>query len=214
MIKGAKMNDFIEIPVNKRSISQRSIIFGIATNDANYITKQTINGKKITCPFYRKWMNMLSRCYCDKYQAKQGTYIGCAVAIEWHSFSVFKSWMEEQDWEGKHLDKDILIEGNKVYSPENCVFVTRAINNLLNDNKSRRGAYPLGVCFNARANKFQAEIRINGKAKYLGCFSSPEKAGEAYLKSKAALIRKVAEEQAPRLKNGLLRHAESLHSLV
>jgi len=39
--------------------------------------------------------------------------------------------MERQDWEGKHLDKDILIPGNKIYSPDRCIFVSSLINLLI-----------------------------------------------------------------------------------
>ena len=41
----------------------------------------------------------------------------------------------------------------------------------------------VGVCWNKNANKWQSEIRINGKAKYLGLFNSEVEASEAYLKA-------------------------------
>lgn len=41
----------------------------------------------------------------------------------------------DENWkphmEGWHLDKDILLKGNKVYSPETCAFVPAKINSLL-----------------------------------------------------------------------------------
>jgi len=79
---------------------------------------------------YSTWMNMISRCYTAKYQVKQPTYIGCSVAVEWHDFQNFAEWFEINYVEGYHLDKDCKIEGNKIYSPENCLFVSRKENNI------------------------------------------------------------------------------------
>ena len=40
-----------------------------------------------------------------------------------------------------------------------------------------------GVWFDKRTGKFQAQIRINGKKKYLGLFLTPEEAHRAYAKA-------------------------------
>ena len=50
--------------------------------------------------------------------------------------------MEQQDYDGKHLDKDLLVCNNKVYSPETCVFVPREINQFLTKSNNSRGKYP------------------------------------------------------------------------
>ncbi len=84
--------------------------------------KTTIDGKDTK--IYKTWRHMLERCYDKKYQAKRPTYIGCSVCAEWHNFQIFAEWMSEQDYEGKQLDKDIKVKGNKVYSPDTCTFVT------------------------------------------------------------------------------------------
>ena len=79
---------------------------------------------------YVAWQNMLQRCYDPKYHVKRPTYIGCSVCAEWHNFQNFAKWMSKQNCEGKQLDKDIKVEGNKVYSPETCMFVTPAENTV------------------------------------------------------------------------------------
>ena len=56
---------------------------------------------------------------------------------------MFKDWMENQDWEGNQLDKDLLFEGNKVYGPKTCVFVTRMVNNFTLDSGAARENYRL-----------------------------------------------------------------------
>lgn len=117
-------NQFVEIPSNNQSLANRKPVYGHGVNDADYVTCSTVNGKRVMCPIYRSWTNMLERCYGEKYQERRPTYIGCTVCNEWLTFSVFKSWMVTQDWTGKELDKDIRIKGNKTYSPETCCFVT------------------------------------------------------------------------------------------
>ena len=53
--------------------------------------------------------------------------------------------MEQEDWEDKELDKDLLIYQNKIYSPETCVLVPTYINSFMTKRQNARGLYPLGV---------------------------------------------------------------------
>ena len=109
------------------------LVCGVGINDADYVVKKFetigyVDGKRKrklvwTCPYHRAWESMLKRCYSAKYQERQPTYKGCTVSDDWLTFSNFRAWMIAQDWEGKHLDKDLLFEGNKIYSTETCVFV-------------------------------------------------------------------------------------------
>ena len=79
---------------------------------------------------YKTWKNMLGRCYSAKCQVKQPTYIGCTVAPIWHNFQNFAQWFDENYIEGYDLDKDIKVEGNKIYSPDKCKFVSHKENNI------------------------------------------------------------------------------------
>ena len=185
----------------------KKLVCGKGINDADYSIYTYINGKRIECPYYSKWSNMLKRCYSPEYQESNPTYKGCTVAEEWHSFMNFRVWMESQAWKGLHLDKDMLIPGNKIYSPAACMFISRAINNLLNDSEAAREIHPQGVVFRKDKKKFQAAIRKNGKAVFLGYHSTPEQAESAYIKAKVSHIRSVAEEQIDRLAEALRRHA-------
>ena len=205
------MIDFVEVKANARSIWLRGSVFGIGTNDADYQTQSKNNGKKTTCPYYRKWVGMLERCYSVKYQARRPTYIGATVAEEWLLFSTFKQWMETQDWEGLELDKDILVAGNKHYSPSTCCFVPRELNQLLNDRGASRGALPRGVYLNS--GKCRAQCSYKGKIKHLGYHSTPKAASLAYRKYKHAIVRKIASEQSdPRIMRGLVIHADLILS--
>jgi len=71
---------------------------------------------------------MLQRCYATP--ARQPTYEDCYVCDEWAYLSNFSWWMKGQDWEGKHLDKDLLGDTYE-YSPTKCCFISPRLNMLI-----------------------------------------------------------------------------------
>lgn len=192
------------IPLTQRAKSGKGLVYGVGINDADYQVKPKINGKRYYCPFYERWCGMIRRCYDSKSLSKKPSYMGCSVCESWLLFSNFKGWMIKQDWKGKQLDKDLVITGNKVYSPEACLFVTGEINKLLTDSGATRGIYPLGV--SALGVKFQASCN-NGKGKidYLGLFSTQEQASKAYLEYKEKLLINISINQEQPLKGYLVR---------
>lgn len=189
----------------------RKLVYDVGINDADYQVHPSVSGKQVMCPFYSSWKSMLARCYSEKYQERWPTYIGCSVCKDWLTFSNFKAWMEQQDWQGNQLDKDLLSSGNNQYSPESCVFISGSLNRLLLDSGAKRGAYPVGVYWNKARNKFRAKIKVNGKTKHLGCFTTPQAAHAAWQRAKQDLIYNVAVEQVDeRLKAALLLRCDKL----
>lgn len=175
-------------------------VFGIGINDADYVITRIVGGKQIHCSFYQRWHSMIERCYSAKRHSKQPTYAGCKVVDGWHSFMAFKSWMELQDWKGKQLDKD-LIGDSKLYSPENCVFVSHALNSLFCDSRAIRGDCPIGVDFDKQRGKYRASINASGKHKHLGYFTSADDAHSAWLKAKIEIANNfLANETNPRVR--------------
>jgi len=80
---------------------------------------------------YIKWQNMIQRCYDENVHKKyKPKYKDKTVCDEWLNFANFKIWYDEHDIGDEHidLDKDILVRGNKEYSPETCVLVKHYIN--------------------------------------------------------------------------------------
>ena len=197
---------FPVIPVNNRSLKNRKLVEGVGVNDADYQTQPTVNGKRIICPFYRKWHAMLIRCYSKKHLKSQPSYVGCSVCKEWLTFSTFKKWMVDQEWEGKHLDKDILNKGNKIYSPNGCIFVSNDINSLIVDSGKRRGKHPKGVHYQKAIGKFQVCCKIRGKSTHVGYYSNAIDASEAYIEFKREHIAKIALTQKEPLKSALLTY--------
>jgi len=199
------------IDANKNSISHRKIMFGVGINDAPYQTRPTVNGKQVTCYYYRIWTGLLQRCYSLNFQKSHPTYTGCSVTAEWHSFMNFRKWMKAQDWEGKHLDKDIQYPGNKMYGPKTCLFISRKINNLFIKSETFRGDCPPGVHLDKVRNLFIASINLFGKRKTIGRYSSKKAASAAYRKAKRSHVLRIACcESDIRVKQGLYRHSELL----
>ena len=170
------------------------LVFGVGINDADYNIERRVGKKRVWwCPYHTRWINMLKRCYYKKYLESRPTYKGCSVCEGWLLFSTFKKWMEQQDWEDRALDKDFLIGGNKIYSPDTCVFIPLEINNFITTRAAKRGEYPLGVYYrkknkdmvNERSKPYMSRVgNQGGKADYLGVFETPEEAHQAYLKVK------------------------------
>lgn len=182
-------------------------IFGIGINDSRYEKRKKVNGEYVLCPYYRIWVGMFKRCYSKNFQEKYPTYIGCTVCDGWVYFSAFKDWMMKQDYKGKHLDKDLMIQGNKVYSPSTCLFVSQKINNLLKPNNSIRGRYKLGVSFSVSAKRLQADCKNgNGSPVHLGYFYNEDDAHLAYCNYKYELIASIAATQEDPLRTALLNY--------
>lgn len=178
--------------------SKNKLLFGVGVNDANYSIRKGPRGNNIVCRFYVRWADMIKRCYSTKHQAKRPTYIGCTVCHEWLTFSKFKTWMEKQDWEGKELDKDILVKGNKVYSPETCAFISKDLNKFTSERCASRGNHPLGVWFHAQNKNYVAECRnpFTKKRGHIGCFDCPHEAHQAWRKRKHELACQLADLQS------------------
>ena len=202
------MNNFPIIPVTKSAKASRRLIFGVGINDADYFTQTKLNGKTVVCPFYMRWKSMITRCYSPNYHKQFPTYVGCEVCSEWLTFSVFKSWMQDQEWEGNQLDKDLIIPGNKIYSPEACVFISAKLNYLFLDCGSARGKYKQGVYFNKTRKMYVALCCVDGKQLTVGSFESEKDAGKAYNKFKKKHVENIALSQ----NNAKLRRALLLMS--
>jgi hypothetical protein len=185
-------------------------VFGWGVNDADYVVCAKLpNNRRSFCPYYSAWVKMLERVFNTKSHARRPTYIGASVCDEWKYFMNFRAWMMAQDWRNKQLDKDIIVPGNKHYSPETCAFVDDRINSLLLDSAAVRGKYPIGVCYHKIKKKYRASMNVNGNQRHLGYFDTPEEASLVYRKEKSRHVRHIALTQVddPRVRTGLLKHA-------
>ena len=148
---------------------------------------------------------MLRRCYNNNQRDrnKRPKYDGCTVCEEWHNFQNFAEWYEENYYEIKEekmcLDKDILVKGNKIYSPQTCVFVPNRINVLFTKSDKIRGDFPIGVTYHKRDKVFESKMCYMDKNKikhscYLGRYNTSEEAFQSYKQAKENYIKQVADE--------------------
>ena len=175
--------------------------------------KTSIGGKQTA--EYDVWRGILQRIYDDKSLRKFPTYKGCSICWEWHSFQNFAEWYNNNYYEipgeKMHIDKDILIKRNKIYSPNTCIFVPERINYLFVKTDHKRGKYPIGVSFDKTNNKFIVQLKNEQCEKiFMGRFSTEKEAFNAYKNRKEKVIKNVAnrhKNQIPKkLYNAILNY--------
>ena len=192
---------------------KKNLIYGVGINDVDTI--RDVNGNVFKS--YVKWNEMLRRCYSLSFRLKNTSYTGCSVCAEWLTFSNFKQWFDKNYIKGYQLDKDILVKGNKVYSPDTCCFVPQEINNILTKNNKHRGNFPIGVSKYTNKNGFVASLRIKSKTVYLGYYKTPKEAFAVYKKSKETYIKELANEYKEKrlisdiVYNALMRYEVSIN---
>ena len=167
-------------------------VHGVGIAGAKYPI--TVNGVKTK--EYMLWCSMLERCYNATYQKQRPTYEGCEVSDNFKSYEYFYEWCNKQigfDNEDWHLDKDLLIKGNKVYSESTCVFIPREVNTLLTKSTASRGEHLIGVFWNKTNKAFRARVNKNkGKQEHLGYFNTEIEAFKAYKEAKESFIKEQA----------------------
>ena len=169
-------------------------VYGVGILGTKYPSR--VNG--VITKEYELWRNMLERCYSSNSKKKNPTYEGCEVSDKFKSYEYFYEWCHEQigfDNEDWHLDKDLLVKGNKVYSENTCVFIPREINQLLVKCESLRGECLIGVYWHKRDKAFVARVSKNkGGSEWLGYFNTELEAFNAYKVAKESFIKEQAEK--------------------
>jgi hypothetical protein len=167
---------------------------GLIGNQTNTNTKEVI-----------AWNNILRRCYSEQEKLKNPTYKNVTCCDEWLLYENFEKWLHSQEnfekWcDGKlfAIDKDIILKGNKIYSPDTCCLVPDNVNKLFTKTNAKRGDCPIGVSYHKRDNVFEAHCLnpfLGSKAIYLGRFNNKIDAFLEYKKYKEKIIKQVAENE-------------------
>ena len=155
--------------------------------------KSTENGRETVS--YSRWSNMLSRCY-----SKKNLNNSLSVCEEWHNYQNFGAWFDE-NWDDVmntswHLDKDIRIKGNKIYSPSACMFVPKVINNLF----IRTTNKDIASTVEKSSGIFTPYLSKNKKTKGLGRYKNQKESYECYKYAKEGWIKEIADEWKERLR--------------
>lgn len=141
---------------------------------------------------YNTYTGMLERCYDSKRLERHPSYQDCTVCDYWLNFQNFAQWFYLNHKKGYALDKDILIKGNKIYSPETCCFVPTEINSLFTKTNSKRGAFPIGV--SKHKKRFRSHLSINKKRVLIGSFKTETEAFMSYKLAKEKHIKEIANK--------------------
>lgn len=156
---------------------------------------------------------MKTRCYNPNLLIKRPTYTGCTIHEDWiNNFQQFAEdyvVMVGYGLPNRHLDKDILYKGNKVYSKNTCVLVPSAINALLTYNRLDKGELPTGITYSTSNKNYAVRCSKNGKREWLGRFYSLDDAILAYKIAKENSIKYMANiykhELDPRAYDALMK---------
>lgn len=108
-------------------------------------TGYRVDGVQVQLPLYAVWRAMQQRCK-PQYWAKRKHYSGTSCSESFNSWDYFYEWAVIQvgygcfDDKGKpfELDKDLLSEGDKVYSENTCCFLPRELNQALAMNQTEK----------------------------------------------------------------------------
>lgn len=171
-------------------------VFGVGILGNKYPSQ--INGK--LTKEYNMWSGMLRRCYDEKYKDKKPTYRYVKCCDEWllyenfyewlHSQSNFPKWLNDDKWS---IDKDILIKGNKTYSPKACCLVPASINSLFVKCNANRGNLPIAV--QKHQQKYRACFTAFNKYITLPVRNTINEAFLDYKQYKENIIKEIAQEE-------------------
>lgn len=142
-----------------------------------------------------KWSNMMDRCYSKLQESRSPSYLGARVCKEWHNFENFVEWFKKsynpETMSGFHLDKDVLIKNNKIYSPGTCEFVPADINFCFVKADKSRGDLPIGVT--KSHNKFTGAVSC-GNIRTQERFDTSTEAFLFYKEHKEICIKELANK--------------------
>lgn len=182
--KGCQKCGLIHRNVTRKGSNTIIKVYGVGINDVPHKVQDT--------EYYKKWLLMLYRCYHPTQITHSKSYVDVFVCDDWLKLSNFKDWFENPDngyIKGYQLDKDLLIKGNKTYSPDGCCFLPQEINTIIKLG-NKRGQYPIGVVKikQCRSKPYRADI----KKRTIGYYATPEEAFQAYKVEKEKEVKAVA----------------------
>lgn len=136
------------------------------------------------------WDGMKHRCKIGK-----PPYENCEVCEEWKIFENFKKWYTEHYYEvagcDMEIDKDILVSGNRIYSPETCLIVPQRINELFRT-FSNKYNLPTGITLLKNDVK-KGRYKVSYDGNFIGYFKTIRDACMAYEYTKKGAINEVAK---------------------
>jgi len=182
-------------------------VFGVGILGEGYRCWDTDTQKRTR--EYSAWIGMMSRCY-DENNPGDMSYADKTVCDEWHKFQVFAEWCQHQEGfrqEGWSLDKDLLIAGAKVYSPETCCFLPKSINSQL----AKYSDETVGKCWLKPDGKYQVNYYKPAKgSRTCTTFESYDEACHFYDRTRFTQLREVLPKYRDQLSVAALERLDYL----
>ena len=151
---------------------------------------------------HRHWRHLIERTHGDV----PDRYEDAILDESWYNLQNFLEWAVEQignsnkESNGRYwcIDKDILVEGNKRYSKDTCIFVPNEVNVFFCRKEIGNTGY-LGVNYIKPATKgakegYIARCHFGGERKYLGYYDTPNLAYQAYRTAKVKAAKELADK--------------------
>lgn len=182
-------------------------VFGVGyLGEGIYAASYNKNGKKVNTPAYEVWLGKIKTCYWETKRKHLYKDQGVTVCNEWHNFQNFAKWFYIQVklyGKGGSVDKDLLLLGNREYSPDSCAYVPPAVNSLFTGASGNiSGVHWCNTQQKWVAQIQRGELTATGKSKqsYLGRFDCKQTADAAYYSAKLAHVKSVVlkyQDQIP-----------------
>ena len=147
------------------------------THGIGIVDIDTMVSKGIQSKSYKAWCDMLWRVGTHR------AYVDVTICNEWLTYSNFKRWFDSNYLDGWEIDKDILSNDSKMYSPSTCIYVPKEVNNFF---VCRKTELPVGVSWCKEKQKYKAQISIGNRNKFIGRYNTVSEASEEYKKYKVA----------------------------
>lgn len=171
-------------------------VCGVGVIGNKYKTKE----QSVTLKEYTTWKNMLKRSFDQDYEEKFPTYKDVTCCKEWLNYENFYEWLHNQPNFDKWLsgdkwclDKDILVKGNKIYSPDTCCLVPNKVNSLFVNKKTQRGSLPIGVRKNGNGFSASCSNPFTKTVERLGTYKTKEESFLKYKIRKEYIIKRMAQ---------------------
>ena len=145
--------------------------------------KKTANTKThgmTKTPLYRVWVNMKSRCLNPNAQF-YSEYGGRGITIysKWLEFEAFQKWALNNGYVPElTLDRR---NNNRGYSPSNCRWVTRKVNQANRRSVKNSSSKFVGVTYipDCSNNPWLASLKVDGKTVRVGVYPAEDEAALA-----------------------------------
>lgn len=151
-----------------------------------------------TSDSYRRWVNMLERCYYDRYHKIRPAYRVVEVSEEFKCYANFREFYNKNFYqipgERMQMDKDIIGHFSNVYSKDTVRFVPQSINTMFSRRVDQTNPLPTGVWVDKKSGRYRITFNRGKGEREVSTFATVEEAFARYKELKEKAIKELAEK--------------------